>query len=88
MVTNGSPVPLRWERYSLIEDGQLQEHRVRAAAVQIARALCGGERGYSCNYGEHDGQGYDPEGQFAAVTERRQQTWRSKEGKLCRYSAC
>lgn len=64
------------------------ESAIRFSAVNIARKLAGGENGYSCNYGEAAGQGYDPDGNFAAVTENRQATWKDAEGKKRAYSAC
>lgn len=75
-------------RRLLLSDGQLSEPLVRTAAARLAEYLAGGKNGYSWNYGEARGKGYDPEGCFATVTEGRQCRWKGPDGKWHAYSAC
>jgi len=75
-------------RRNLIESGELSEPLIRRAAAALAETLAGGERGFSWNYGEAAGRGYDPDGWFATVTEGRQCRWKDKSGKWRSYSAC
>ena len=67
---------------------EFDESRIRTAAAEIAQDLAGGANGFSWNYGEAKGKGYDPEGCFATVTEGRQSRWKDQVGKWRTYSAC
>jgi hypothetical protein len=75
-------------RRRLTQDGQLSEPLVRRAASALATLLAGGENGFSWNYGTAAGKGYDPDRWFLTVTEGRQSTWKTAEGKRRSYSAC
>jgi hypothetical protein len=75
-------------RRRLTERGQLSEPLVRSAAGALAELMAGGANGWSWDYGEAAGSGYDPEQWFATVTEGRQCRWRDRTGRWRAYSAC